>query len=122
MRTWVTRGVLAIICLGVAVFVWRAFFPNHQRIIRNRLAELAELCSFAPNQPPLSALKDCQRAASFFTSDIEIVVNVPNSPIEKISGRDDLFQKALAARSFTGGLKVEFLDMVIKVASDKKSA
>ena len=122
MNKWVVRAVLAIVCVGIGFLAWRLFFPNHERIIRKQLTELAQLCSFPPNQPPLTALKDCQRAASFCTPDVEIIVNVPNYPMEKISGRDDLLQKAIAARGFTGGLKVDFLDIAVQVAGDKKSA
>ena len=122
MRKWAGRTLLAIICVGIALLVWLVFFPNHERLIRKRLTELAQLCSFPPNQPPLSALKDIQRAVSFFTPDVEIIINVPNFPVGKISGRDDLREKALAAHGFAGGLQVEFFDMAIKVAPDKKSA
>ena len=33
-----------------------------------------------------------------------------------------MLQKAIAARGFTGGLKVDFLDIAVQVAGDKKSA
>src|SRR5580765_5970611 len=122
MNKWVIRTVLALIIVGVVFFVWHKLFPNHEQFIRKRLTELAELCSFPPNQPPLTALKDCQRAVSFCAPDVEIIINVPNYPMEKISGREELRKKAIASRGSTGGLKVEFLDMAIKVAPDKQSA
>ena len=122
MNKWVVRGFTAVLCLILGFTAWHFFFPNHEQFLRKRLTELAELCSFPPNQPPLTALKDCQRAVSFCAPDVEIIINVPNYPMEKISGRDDLRQKAIASRGFPGGLKVEFLDMAIKVAPDKQSA
>jgi hypothetical protein len=122
MNKWAGRVILTILCAGIAFLVWRVFFPNHEQLIRKQLTELAALCSFPPNQPPLSALKDTQRAVSFCSPDVEILINVPNFPVEKISGRDDLLQKALAAHSFTGGLQVEFFDIAVKVAPDRQSA
>lgn len=122
MKKWLGRAFVAIICLVIALLIWRIFFPNHERLIRKRLTELAQFCSFPPSQPPLTALKDTQRAVSFFTSDAEIIINVPNYPVEKISGREELRQKALAAHGFVAGVEVEFLDMAIKIAPDKRSA
>jgi len=122
MNKWVTRAALAIVCVGLGFLAWRIFFPNHEQLIRKRLTELAAACSFPPNELPLTSLKNCQKAVSFCAPDVEIIVNVPNYPMEKISGREDLLQKALASRAFTGGLKVEFFDVVVKVEPDKKSA
>ena len=41
---------------------------------------------------------------------------------EKLSGREDLLQKAIAARSLTAGLAIEFLDINVAVAPDNQSA
>ena len=114
MKKWVLRIALVAALLGLGIWGWRKFFPNHEQLIRKRLAEVAEAASFAPNQPPFSSLKDVQKLASFCTPDVEITVNVRGASEEKVTGRDDLRQKALAVRAFAGGLKVEFLSDAVK--------
>src|SRR5438874_1125485 len=122
MNKWLLRIALVAVVLGLGFWAWRIFFPNHEQKIRQRLMEVAQTASFSGNQPPLSSLKDCQRLASLCTPDVEITVNVRGYSQEKVTGRDDLLQKALAARALMGGLKIEFLDINVTVAPDKKSA
>ena len=106
----------------VAIWAWRAFFPNHEQLIRKRLTEVAAAASFSANEAPVVALRNCQKLASFCTPDVEITVDLRGHSREKLSGREELLQKAMAGHALAGGLQVEFLDITVTLAPDKNSA
>lgn len=122
MSRWLVRLGLGAIALGLALWTWRVLFPGPEQIIRKHLAEVARHASVKPNESPLARLANSQKLASFCTSDVEVAVDVPGRSSQLLSGRDDLFQAALAARSIMTNLKVKFLDVSVVVAEDKQSA
>jgi hypothetical protein len=119
---WAFRGALAIIVIALGVWIWVTFFPGPEQAIRKRLAELAQLGSFAGNEAPAAKAFNSQKLASFFTSDIEISVDVPGVPRQKLSGQDDLSKAAMAVRTYLSSLHVQLLDITITFGPDKTSA
>lgn len=119
---WAFRGALAIILVSLVVWIWVTFFPGPERAIRKRLAELAQLGSFAGNEGQIAKVANAQKLSTFFTPDIEISVDVPGGPRQKLSGQDDLLKAAMAVRTYFSSLKVELLDINITFAPGKESA
>lgn len=121
---WAFRGALAIIIIAVAVWIWVALFPGPERAIHKRLAELAQLGSFAGNEGPLAKGFNSQKLAGYFTPDVEISVDVPGFQRVKFSGQDELLKAALGLRSsqLLSSLKVDLLDINITFAPGKTSA
>jgi hypothetical protein len=122
MRKWLFRGALAIIIIAVAIWLWLTFFPGPEQAIRKRLAEIAQLSSFAGNEGPAAKALNAQKLASFFTPDIEISVDVPGEQRQRLSGQDDLLKAAMGLRTILSSLKVELLDINITFAPGKTSA
>ena len=54
--------------------------------------------------------------------DVEITVDVHGYPAQNVTGRDELIRGLLFAQSRLSGLKVQFMDMNVKLAEDKLSA
>ena len=122
MNKWVVR-VAILLLLGILAFIgWRHFFPDPEKVIRKRLSELAGAASFTPKEAPLAKLSNTQRLMAFCTPDVEISVDSPGHGRQTMSGREDLFQKALAVREFLSALSVEFIDINVTLGSDRKSA
>jgi hypothetical protein len=119
---WAFRGALVIIIVAVGVWLWLTFFPGPEQAIRKRLAEVAQLSSFAGNEGPAAKAFNTQKLASFFTADIEISVDVPGEQRQRLSGQDDLLKSAMAVRTYLSSLKVELLDVNITFAPGKTSA
>jgi hypothetical protein len=121
---WAFRGALAIIAIGLGVWIWVTFFPGPEQAIRKRLAELGQLGSFAGNERQIAKVVNSEKLASFFTPDIEISVDVPGVARQKLSGRDDLLKSALAVRTspLLSSVKVDLLDITITFGPDKTSA
>ena len=122
MKRWALRAVLALLFLGVAGWLWTIIFPSPEHVIRKRLAELSKAVSIQGKESPVAMLANASRVAGFFTADIEIRVDVPGASAQVITGRDELFAIAQRVRTMSTGLEVQFLDVNITIAPDKKSA
>ena len=118
MNMWVRRVLLGAALLAVGVWIWTVLFPSPERVIRNRLTELAKSATFGGNEPPVAVLLNSQKVAGFFTADVEIKVAVPGRSQQVLSGRDNLFQTTMQLHSALGGLQVDFYDIVVTVAPD----
>jgi hypothetical protein len=119
---WAFRGALAVIIVALGVWIWVTLFPGPEQAIRKRLAEVAQLGTFAGNEGPLAKGLNSQKLASFFTPDVEVSVDVPGVPRQKFSGQDDLLKAAMVVRTYLSSLKVELLDINIMFAPGKTSA
>lgn len=122
MRLWLWRLVLLAAVGGVVFWGWRVLHPTPQRVIRRELAELANTACIPSNEGQLAKLARAQKLASFFTSDTQITIDLPGRFDQTISGRDEVQQRALAARALLAGLKVEFLDVSVAVDPNGEAA
>jgi len=112
--------VLAL--LALAGWLWTFLFPSAERVIRKRLAELSRSVSIRGKESPLAVMANASKVADFFTRDVEIRVEVPGSSSRSINGREELFQITQQVRLVMGGLEVQFLDINLSIAPDKRSA
>jgi len=119
---WAFRGALAAIVIALAVWIWVTLFPGPEQAVRKRLAELAKLGSFAPNEGALAKGLNSQQLASFFTPDVEVSVDVPGLQRVKLSGRDNLLTAAMAVRGNLSSLKVDLVDINVTFSPDKTTA
>jgi hypothetical protein len=86
------------------------------------MLEVAQAASFQSNEGPLAKVNNTAKFAGYFSSDVEIIVDVPGRSRQTFSGRDELFQAANAARVAIGALSVEFLDITVTLGEDRTSA
>ncbi len=112
--------IAAIVVLGV--WLWFVLFPGPEKIIRKQLTKLAQAVSFSANEGDLAKLASAQNVAGFFSTNVEVNINLPGHEQQAFAGRDEITQAALASRSAVGGLNVEFPDVNMTVSPDKQSA
>src|SRR5260221_7038859 len=122
MRKRLFRVLFAAAIIALGLWGWRHFFPGPEQIVRHRLKELSKAASSTPNQTSFASLYNGQKLASFFTSDVEISVDVPGHSQRSLSGHDQLVAAAVTAWNAVGGLQVEFLDVHIILEPDKQNA
>ena len=116
---------LVLLAGGVAagVWLWLVLFPGPEKVIRQRLAEMAHSASFNANENPLVALGDAQKLAGFCSPALHVKLAAPVNIEHAFDSRQEIVQFVLAARAaFGGALKVEFVDVLVTLASDKLSA
>jgi len=116
------RIFAAAASIALGFWGWKHFFPNPEQVIRRRLKDLSLAASSTANQTPFASLYNAQKLAAFFTSDVEIKVDVPGHSQQTLSGRDQLVPAAVSSWNAAGGLQVEFLDIAVSLAPDKQSA
>jgi hypothetical protein len=113
-------GVVVLVLLGA--WLWTIWFPSPQKIIHQRLEAVAKCVSFTPGEGVLVKLAGAQNLAGYFATNAEINVEASGHDKIIISGRNEITQAALSARSAFGSLKVKFLEVSVTVAPDRQSA
>jgi hypothetical protein len=121
MKKWLSRVIVAGVLAALGLWGWRVVFPSPEEIIRKRLDELAKAASFSSGEGLLAKAWNASSLGEFFTLDVQVTVDVPGTQ-HTISGRDELLQAAVGARSEVGSLSIEFPDIKVTVAPDKNSA
>lgn len=116
------RLLLLIVAGALAAWAWVALHPGPERLIRRQLEGVARAASFGPNQGYLSKLSGAESLADFFSTNVEIKIDVAGRPERRMSGREEIQQAALASRGSVQSLSVAFPDMTIIVNADKASA
>jgi hypothetical protein len=118
----VIRFILLAALLALGVWLWFVLFPSPEKVIRRRLTELANKASFSSGESDLAKLAAAQSLAGYFSSNVEINIDLPGRVQHRLLGRDDVKQAVLGVRSTMSGLKVQFPDINITVAPGKRSA
>jgi len=118
----VFRFVLAAALVAFGVWMWTVLFSGPEKAIRKQLVGIARTVSFSPNQGSLSRLAGAQNLGFFFSTNIEVDINVPGRVQQSLMSQSEIIQAAVAARSAVRGLTVKFPDINITVAPDKQSA
>jgi hypothetical protein len=122
MRSGWLRFILLAALVALGFWGWHFWFPSPEQVIRRSLAELARNASFSSNETPLAKLYNAQALGKFFTADVQITFDAPGASGSTVSGRDQLLERAMGARSAISGLKVEFPDIAVTIGPEKESA
>jgi hypothetical protein len=122
VKKWLSRLVPLLVLAGLGIWGWTVFFPGPEQVIRKRLKDLARTASFTGKEGNFAKLASVQSLTSYCTPDVEITVDVPGHSRQTITGHGELLQVAGAARVYTGGFSVQFFDILVDVAPDKRSA
>jgi hypothetical protein len=115
--------LLLLVVAAIALFIlYRRAFPNEPRLIRQRLAALAGAASFSQRPSALANLAAGEQLRDFFTSDLQVEVDLPEGGHATLTSREDILQAALAARATLDGLRVQFLDVNVTVGPGHETA
>lgn len=121
MKIVLRLGLLAAV-LAAGVWLWTVLFPGPEKVIRKVLAAIARDATSSPNQNPLVSVANAQKLGGYFSQDVEVELNLPGRLQQTFNGRNEIVQTAAGVSSSTKGLKVQFLDVNVKVGTDKQSA
>jgi hypothetical protein len=121
MKKWLSRVILVGVLVALGFWGWQVFFPSPEKVIRKRLGELAKTASFSSNESLLTKGWNVSVLGEFFTPDVQVTVDVPGTQ-HTITGRGELLEAAVGARSAVGSLSIEFPDIKVTLAPDKTSA
>jgi hypothetical protein len=114
--------LLALAVIGIAFWLWTVLNPSPEKAVRSRLKALAKAISFKSGASAIAKAYNAQKAGDFFTTDVEVEVNLTGIEPISLHGRDEIVQIALAAQSRLTSLKVEFPDMNVTFGADGNTA
>jgi hypothetical protein len=116
------RIVLVAAVAALGVWLGTVLFPGPQKVIRQRVLELARTVSSAPDESDLMRLAAAHNVAGFFSTNVDLKVELPQLSRRSSLDREEITQAVLIARSRTGGLQVKFPDVNVTMAPDRRSA
>lgn len=122
MRRLNVAVILGLLVVAAGVYLWTVLFPGPEKVIRKKMTEIAQLCSWGPNEAPLAKLANSQKLMGYFSPDIVIVVDLSGRYQSRLRGDDELRQALMGARNSVMSLSVEFVDVTVKVGPDKTTA
>ena len=101
----------------------RQIFPSPEGKIRKRMAQLQELTTFSGTEGNLAQIAVSQKLSSLFTEDAKIrLTPVVGGHGGTLTGREDIMNASVGARQLLGGLKVDFLDVVVTIEPGGRTA
>jgi hypothetical protein len=122
MKPWIVRAILLGALAALGYWLWTVFFPNPEKVIRDRIHEIAKLASFASNEGALAKLSNAQKLSSYVAENVEIHIEFHRRSEQVYAGRNEILQACVAARNMASGLTIEFPDVVLTVHPGKQSA
>ena len=118
----IARLALVAVLVALGFWLYTVLFPSPEKVIRKRLAEVAQLASIRRGQGLLSLATSIQELANCFDSQVEITLNWRGRSDHSLAGRDEIIEAAKLAHGQFKTLEIEFLDMNVMLAPDKQSA
>lgn len=86
------------------------------------LNAVAEAASIQPNESAVKMGLAVDRLLRFTTPDIEVDIEVPGEGRLTFSGREEVRNAAFLAHKNLGALKIQFFDVAVILAPDKRTA
>jgi ketosteroid isomerase-like protein len=116
------KVVWIVVLALLGVWLWFVLFPSPEKIIRHRLEKLAHTVSFSKSEGNFSRIASAESVSGFFSTNVEVAINVPGYERQTLVGRAEITQDALASRTRVSELSVKFPDVNVTVAPDRQSA
>ena len=117
----VLRFVLALAVAALGVWLWLVLFPSPEKVIGRQFEKLARAASIQSGEGNLPRMIAAQKVGDFFSTNVEINIDLPGRQQHATMSRDDIVQAVLAAH-WEGGLTVKFPDINVMVGADEETA
>ena len=113
---------LTLAVIGLAFWLWTVLSPSPEQVVRSRLNALAKAISFKSGTSTIAKAYKAQTAAEFFTTNVDVEVNLTGLEPISLHGRDEINQIVMTAQTRLTSLKVEFPDMNVTFGADGQTA
>ena len=108
--------------LGLGWLAWNLFFPSVEKVLRQKMATLAETVTFNDKTNPITRAAKAQKVIAMFATDAQVTLDASGYGGRNFSGREEISEAVGMAFGGMQGLRVEFLDVNVQVAGDKQTA
>jgi len=113
-------GIVAALLLGV--WIYRILFPNDEKLIRQLLAEAAEIAAVKPEENPLLKIAGASKLVGFFSPDAVLKLDVAGVDTRTLDNPDDLRQAVTAARASLQEAKFQLHQIEVNMGPGSQSA
>jgi hypothetical protein len=121
MKIAIRLGLLAA-AAGLGFWLWTILFPSPEKIVLKKIASLAATATFSADTGNIVRAGKVSNLIGYFSTDAQIVVDVPGTAAGTLDGRDAIREAAAGTFTRLKSLDVKFLDATPKVSADKQSA
>ena len=116
------RLLLLAVVVGLMAWAWVAMHPSPEKLIRKQLDGVARAASFGPNQGALAKLAGAESLEDFFSTNVEIKIDVPGHREHRMMGRSEIPQVAMGVRASVRSLSVAFPDVTVIIDAGQETA
>ena len=116
------RIALLAIAVGAGFWLWTMLFPSPEKQVLKKISGLAQTATFKADASNLVRAAKVSSLISYFSTDAQIVMDVPELGHGTLNGRDEIREVAAGGFTRLKSLNVKFLDATPKVSNDKLSA
>ena len=121
MKTAFRLVFLAAVAI-LGFWLWTILFPSPEKVVLKKISSLAATATVNVHDSNLIRAAKAANLVDFFTTDAEIILNVPDLPNRTLSGREEIQETALAVFANVKTLNVQFLDVTARIGADKQAA
>src|SRR5581483_4735457 len=86
--------IFAVAIVGAAFWLWTTLFPSPEKIIMRQLNKVARDASFSENENPLIIANRAETLADFFSTNVEVNIDVPEREQHSFIGQSEITQAA----------------------------
>jgi hypothetical protein len=116
------RLALLVAAAALGFWLWAVLFPSPEKVVLKKIAGLATTATFSVGDGNITRAAKVANLIGFFAVDAEINLDAPGSATRTLSGRDEIRDTARAGFSSLAALKVEFLDVSVRLGAGKMTA
>ncbi len=110
----------AVAALGF--WLWTIFFPRPEKVVLRKIASLAATATISAKDSNLTRAGKAGHLVGFFAADAQIIFDAPGQGTRSLSGRDEIREAALGGFAGLTTLKVQFLDVTVRIGPDQQTA
>ncbi len=115
------RLILLGALAALGCWLWTVLCPSPEKLVLKKIAKLAATATFEANASNLVRAGKASQLVRLFTPDAQIIINLPEAN-RTLSGRDEIRETAIAGFASLTALRVQFLDVSVRLSVDKQSA
>jgi len=120
---WFWRLFALVVLLAGGIWLWVVFHPSPEKVIRGQLRQLANQVSFTSNESDLTRLGKLAGIPRFFTEEVEMKLAFRDVSERRNITHEQIQTGLAGVRTMApGGLKIEFLDVMITLAPGREFA
>jgi len=116
------RLVLLAAAAALGFWCWTVLFPSPEKVVLQKISSLARTATIGASDGNITRATKVSNFIGFFAVDAEIRFDVTGYPVRTLSGRDEIREAAAGGFTSLSSLKVQFLDVTVRLGADKLSA